>query len=164
VNTRQAEQLIELVRSRLGLSGSEVLVDAYAGVGTFAALLAPFARRVIAIEESTAAVKDAVVNIVGLDNLEYIEGKTETVLDSLDEKPDAIILDPPRVGCHPATLEAIVRHAPKKVVYVSCDPETLARDLQVLVVGGFQISTVEPLDMFPQTYHVEVVATLESRD
>ena len=163
VNTRQAEHLIELVRSRLDLRGGEVLVDAYAGVGTFAVLLAPFARRVIAIEESSAAVKDAAVNIEGLGSLEFIEGKTEDVLDGLDEKPDAIILDPPRVGCHPETLEAIIRHAPKKVVYVSCDPETLARDLDVLAKDGFRIDTVEPVDMFPQTYHVEIVATLESQ-
>ena len=163
VNTNQTEQMVELVRSRLVLSGSEVLVDAYAGVGTFAVLLAPHVRRVIAIEESVAAVKDAAINTLGLDNIEFIEAKTENALDSLDETPDAVILDPPRAGCHPDALEALVRRAPARIVYVSCEPETLARDLQVLVAGGFGVTSVEPLDMFPQTYHVECVAALEFR-
>ena len=160
VNTRQTEQMAELVRARLQLTGNETLVDAYAGVGTFTVLFATYVRKVIAIEESVAAVKDAAVNTLGLDNLEFVEGKTEEVLDGLDEPPDAIILDPPRVGCYPDALAAIIRHSPRRVVYVSCEPETLARDLSLLVQGGFSIEAVEPIDMFPQTHHVECVATL----
>ena len=163
VNTKQAERLAELARARLELNGSELLVDAYAGVGTFAVLFAPFVRRVIAIEESTAAVKDAAVNTAGVENLEFLEGKTEEVLGALDEAPDAVILDPPRVGCHPDALQAIIHRPPKRLVYVSCDPETLARDLHQLVQGGFSVETVEPVDIFPQTYHVECVATLAYR-
>ena len=161
VNTPQAERLAELVRARLGLSGDELLVDAYAGVGTFAALLADSARRVIAIEESSAAVKDAAVNIAGIDNIEFVEGRTEDVIDGLPEPPDAVILDPPRVGCHAAALQALSRRRPRRVVYVSCDPATLARDLAALTQGGFAVTSVEPLDMFPQTHHVECVAALE---
>ena len=101
VNTPQAELLADLVRERLRLSGAELLVDAYAGVGTFAVLLADSARHVIAIEESSAAVADAAVNIEGIDNLEFVCSRTEDYLDSLSEPPDAVILDPPRVGCHP---------------------------------------------------------------
>lgn len=160
VNTPQAERMALLVRDRLELDGSELLVDAYAGVGTFAVLLAGSVRRVIAIEESSAAVKDAAANIEGIDNLKYVEGKTEEVLDTLEETPDVVVLDPPRVGCHPDTLDALIRRTPRRVVYVSCDPESLARDLSILVQGGFRVESVEPVDMFPQTHHIECVATL----
>ena len=160
VNTPQAENLATLVGERLQLNGSELLVDAYAGVGTFAALLAKSARRVIAIEESASAVMDAEVNTVGIDNLEFVGGKTEDVLDGLQDAPDAVILDPPRVGCHPATIDALIRRKPRRAVYVSCDPDTLAHDLAALVAGGFTITSVEPMDMFPQTHHVECVVTL----
>ena len=160
VNTPQAERLATLVAERLQLSGAELLVDAYAGVGTFAVLLADHARHVIAIEESSAAVNDAAVNIEGIDNLEFVCSRTEDYLDSLTEPPDAVILDPPRVGCHPATLDALIRRKPARTVYVSCDPDTLARDLAYLTKGGFAITSVEPMDMFSQTYHTECVATL----
>lgn len=164
VNTPQAERLAALVGERLELSGSEFLVDAYAGVGTFAVLLADSARRVVAIEESAAAVSDAAVNIEGIANLEFVCSRTEDYLDSLEEPPDAVILDPPRVGCHPATLDAIIRRKPKRAVYVSCDPASLARDLAYLADGGFTVTSVEPMDMFPQTYHTECVATLAPSD
>ena len=160
VNTPQAERLATLVAERLQLTGAELLVDAYAGVGTFAVILADHARRVIAIEESSAAVKDAAVNIEGINNLEFVCSRTEDYLDSLSEPPDAVILDPPRVGCHPATLDALIRRKPARAVYVSCDPHTLARDLAYLAQGGFTITSVEPMDMFSQTYHTECVATL----
>ena len=162
VNTRQAEQMVGLVRERLELTGSETLVDAYAGVGTFAVLLAPFVRRVVAIEESAAAVKDATFNSSEVDNLEFREGKTEEVLGALDVRPDVVVLDPPRAGCQPAALEAVVRWAPRRTAYVSCDPETLARDLRTLVQGGLRVEQIEPVDMFPQTHHVECLATLSS--
>ena len=163
VNTKQAERLAELVRDRLGLSGTELVVDAYAGVGTFAVLLAPFARMVVAIEESSAALKDAAINTLGISNLEFVEGRTEEVLDELPDDPDAVVLDPPRAGCHPDALQALIRRSPRRVVYVSCEPETLARDLSLLVQGGFRVERLEPIDMFPQTYHVECVATLAGK-
>ena len=162
VNTDQAETVVSMVRKRLALTGEETLVDAYAGVGTFAALLAPHVRRVIAIEESEAAVKDAAINTLGLENLEFRQGKTEGVLDGLDGDVDVVILDPPRAGCQPEALEAVARWAPRKLCYVSCDPESLARDLDVLVGHGLRVDHVEPVDMFPQTHHVECVATLAS--
>jgi 23S rRNA (uracil1939-C5)-methyltransferase len=119
---------------------------------------------VIAIEESEAAVKDAAINTLGLENLEFRQGKSEGVLDSLGADVDVVILDPPRVGCQLEALEAAARWAPRTLCYVSCDPESLARDLDVLVQHGLRVDHVEPVDMFPQTHHVECVATLSSPD
>ena len=160
VNTAQAERLSEIVRQRLKLRGGDTLIDAYAGVGTFAALLAPHVARVIAVEESEAAVKDAAVNTLGLDNLEYRQGRTEDVIAELDSTPDAVILDPPRVGCDRAALEAVAAWRPRRTAYVSCDPASLARDLAILVGAGLNVIDVQPVDMFPQTHHVECVVTL----
>ena len=164
VNSAQAEGVVQLLRDRFGLSGRELLVDAYAGVGTFAVLLAPYTRKVIAIEESASAVKDAAVNTLGTENVEFRQGRTEEILEAMEETPDALVLDPPRAGCHPGALEAINRLTPRRICYVSCEPETLARDLGVLCRGSFSLEEVQPVDMFPQTYHVECVATLTSRD
>jgi 23S rRNA (uracil1939-C5)-methyltransferase len=160
VNVHQATQLAQAVRRALGLKGPELLLDAYTGVGTFAVLLAPYVRKVIAVEESTAAVADARENAQGLDNVEFVLGKTEEVLAQLEENPDIVVLDPPRAGCQPEALRSLIRLAPARVVYVSCDPETLARDLKLLCDGNFTLGRVEPLDMFPQTHHVECVAVL----
>lgn len=162
VNTSQAECLALLVRERLQLTGVETLIDAYAGVGIFAVLMSSLARQVLAIEESGAALKDASVNTLGIENLEFRHGKVEQVLRSLEKRPDAVILDPPRAGCAREVLEAVIKWAPHRVVYVSCDPETLARDLAVMAEGGLRIDMVEPIDMFPQTHHVECVATLST--
>lgn len=162
VNTVQAGELVELIRRRIGLSGKELLVDAYAGVGVFAALLAPESRRVIAIEESAAAIQDAISGNSDLLNVEYMHGKTEEILGQLTEEPDVLILDPPRRGCHPEALRAVLNVRPAKLAYVSCDPASLARDLDILVSGGYSLDDVDPIDLFPQTYHVEAVATLVS--
>ena len=160
VNTRQAENLIDLVGNCLEVSKDDLLVDAYAGVGIFASILANRVKRVIAIEESHSAVEDASEACVDIGNLQYIEGKTEDVLSEIEENIDALILDPPRVGCHPSALEAVLKKRPKKVAYVSCDPKSLARDLDILVRGGYSLQDIYPVDMFPQTYHVECVAAL----
>lgn len=160
VNVDQAAQLIEVVRNNVGLSGDEVLLDAYTGVGTFAVLLAPFARQVYAIEESSAAVEDARRNAAGVENLEFLLGKTEDVLADLPQHPDVVILDPPRAGCQPSALARLLDLKVPKLVYVSCDPETLARDLKVLCADSYSVVQIQPLDMFPQTQHVECVAVL----
>ena len=160
----RAEILALLVLDRLGPKGSDLVVDAYSGVGTFALLMAPLVGEVVGIEEARAAVHDAEHNARDAANARFILGKTEVVLPSLDfeRRPDAVVLDPARVGAHPAVLEALLSKAlrPPKLVYVSCDPSTLARDLRVLVDGGYRLDEVQPLDMFPQTYHIESVATL----
>ena len=160
VNTKQAEFMINLVGDRLNLNGEEILVDAYAGVGVFASLLSDRVRRVIAIEESQAAVKDALFGLDDLKNIDYKEGKTEEVLKELEDQIDVIILDPPRTGCHPNAIDSVIASKANKIAYVSCDPPSLARDLNMLVDGGYTVENVSPIDMFPQTYHTECVATL----
>ena len=162
VNTLQAETLGKIVKQNCNLSGSSNVVDAYAGVGTFSAVVSKEASKVIAIEESGAAIKDAKINLAGLNNIEYIESKTEDAILNLPFKPDAVILDPPRYGCHIEVLKSILIKLPKRIVYVSCDPTTLARDLSYLVKGGYSVIDVQPIDMFPQTHHVECVVTLNS--
>ena len=164
VNTPQAERMVELVKEGLELSGKELVVDAYAGVGTFAISLAPHAAEVIAIEESTSAVEDAILNAEGVEGVRFLVGKTEEVLAHLEDRPHGVVLDPPRAGCHERALEALVRLAPRRVVYVSCDPETLGRDLEILCRGAFSLERVQPIDMFPQTHHVECIATLSCRE
>ncbi|MSQ31709.1 MAG: class I SAM-dependent RNA methyltransferase [Dehalococcoidia bacterium] len=160
VNTKQAEKMIGLLRQSLRLTDRDVLVDAYAGVGTFAVLLAPFSGQVIAIEESASAIKDACENIHGVDNVKLIEGKTEDVLGQLSVKPDAIIVDPSRVGCAPGTIAALLQFAVPRLAYVSCDPKSLARDLRLLTSGGYLLERVQPVDLFPHTYHIECIASL----
>ena len=161
VNTELAEQLTGLVKEGLQLTGNETVVDAYAGVSTFAVLLSDYAKRVIAIEESSSALVDAEVNTAATPNVELKRGRTEVALaEFVGQGIDAVVLDPPRAGCQPGALKALIDAAPRRIVYVSCDPETLARDLRVLSDGPFRIESVQPVDMFPQTHHVECVAVL----
>jgi len=161
VNIDQTSRLIKVVREAVSLSGKEVLLDAYTGVGTFAVLLAPFVKQVYAIEESSAAVADARENATGIDNVQFLLGKTEEILADLPQAPDVVILDPPRAGCQTSALEKLLSLRPPRLVYVSCDPETLARDLKVLCAEDYSVDHIQPLDMFPQTHHVECVAVLQ---
>jgi 23S rRNA (uracil1939-C5)-methyltransferase len=161
VHRAQAEKLTELVAAAVTSAGeSATVVDAYAGVGTFAALLADRVGKMIAIEQSGPAVEDAKLNVAGLERVEYVLGRTEELLGQLAGPIDAVILDPPRSGCLPAALEALTQLHPTVIAYVSCDPASLARDLRVLVDDGYVLESVQPVDMFPHTYHVECVATL----
>ena len=162
VNVWQAARLAELVKGALQLTGNETVVDAYAGVGTFAVLLAPYARDIVAVEESTAAIADATVNAAGVPNVQLVTGKVEEVLPCLDVAPDAVILDPSRSGCQTVVLDTLLSLLPNRIAYVSCNPESLARDLRVLS-RAYQIQSVQPVDMFPQTHHVECVVTLVTK-
>jgi 23S rRNA (uracil1939-C5)-methyltransferase len=157
-----ADLLALLVLGGLALTGRETLLDAYAGVGTFAILAARRARRVIAVEEVPAAATDARQNARahGADNVIVHTRKAERFLPALHEPIHAVVLDPPRAGCAPSVLEALLRLRPSRIVYVSCDPATLARDLATLA-QGFRLQSVQLLDLFPQTFHLEAVAVLE---
>ncbi|MGB9710226.1 MAG: 23S rRNA (uracil(1939)-C(5))-methyltransferase RlmD [Thermodesulfovibrio sp.] len=160
VNTYQAEKLIETVLKYID-GDDRVIIDAYAGVGTFTVFLAKKAKRVIAIEESRSACKDAQINIKNFDNIIYLCKKTEEALYEHSIDADAIVLDPPRVGCMKEVLEAISEKRIKKIIYVSCEPSTLARDLKYLGQKGYKLIEVQPVDMFPQTYHIENVALMK---
>ena len=162
VNTAQAARLVDLVRDALQLTGSETVLDAYAGVGVFAALLAGNAHHIIAVEESTAAIADAATNLDGIPNVSIITGKVEEILPTMSDAPDAVVLDPSRSGCQPAALDAILAMQPARLAYVSCNPESLARDLRTLC-RAYRIEWIQPLDMFPQTYHIECVAALSPK-
>jgi len=159
-NTLQAEKLVRLVRDYLAPTGSEVLLDAYCGVGVFGLSLVGEVGQVIGVEESPNAVADARFNAGLADNVEFVEGRVEEVLPSLGVPIDLVVLDPPRQGCASETLTALAGLIPAKIVYVSCDPATLARDSRRLVQAGYQLDEVQPVDMFPQTYHIESVALL----
>lgn len=158
VNTAAAEELVRVVSEYLAPTGDETLLDAYCGVGTFALSLADKVGYVIGIEEDAGAVAHARLNAVELADAEFIEGSVEAFLPQLDRRIDLAVLDPPRQGCKPEALTALIELAPRRIVYVSCDPATLARDARRLADGGYQLVEVQPVDMFPQTYHIESVA------
>lgn len=165
VNRAQAEKLIDVVRAKVEGDADTVVADAYAGVGTFAAVLASSVGKVIAIEESAPAVEAAKTALADLPNVELICARAELLLPELDQRVDVVILDPPRSGCLPAALEAVAKFRPRRVIYVSCDPASLGRDLAILCgeEGAFDLVQIQPVDMFPQTHHVECVATLDLR-
>ena len=168
-NTAQAEKMAAMVLEGLMISADysherpRTIVDAYCGVGTFALLLARHVDKVIAIEESASAMKDAQWNLREVSNVEMLKGKVEELLPTLGDHIDGLVIDPPRAGCQQAVLDTLVRHPVDRIVYVSCEPSTLARDLNILchLHPTYRLLSVQPLDMFPQTAHIECVAILE---
>ena len=170
-NTAQAERMIQMVlRGVLGhvpnVPMKLTVADAYCGVGTFALLLARYVSKVIAIEESASAIKDAQWNLHNVNNVEILKGKTEDLLPGLAAQLDGLVLDPPRAGCQRAVLDALIEHPIIRIVYLSSDPASLARDLNVLChrLSTNRLCSVQPLDMFPQTVHIECVAVLERNE
>ena len=165
-NTRQAERLFELIIDSAGLTGRETVYDLYSGTGAISLLLARQARWVYGIEVAQAAVDDAAVNAAanGITNCTFVCGEVRVVLPSLIAKgvsAEVVVADPPRAGFHPKALHALVTLRARRIVYVSCNPTTLARDLAELVRGGYRLEWVQPVDMFPHTPHIEAVARLE---
>ena len=167
-NSAQAEKMMQMVLDGLvrdaPREGSRLtVVDAYCGVGTFSLLLARRVGKVIAIEESASAIKDAQWNLREVSNVEIHKGKVEDVLSALETDIDGLVIDPPRAGCQRSVLDTLARHPVARIVYVSCEPSTLARDLHILchIHSTYRLRSVQPLDMFPQTAHIECMAVLE---
>ncbi len=167
-NTEQAYELYKVTRNFAGLTGNELVYDLYTGTGTIANFVAHQARQVIGIEYVPEAIEDAKVNaeINGLANTLFYAGDMKDILNRefIDRHgtPDVIITDPPRAGMHTDVIDTILFAAPRRIVYVSCNPATQARDLQLLD-GAYRVVAVQPVDMFPQTHHVENVVLLERR-
>ncbi|NEQ33890.1 MAG: 23S rRNA (uracil(1939)-C(5))-methyltransferase RlmD [Leptolyngbya sp. SIO4C5] len=167
VNTEQAEKLLAEISAELNLQGHERVVDAYCGIGTLTLPLAEQAKHCLGLEVSKDSVQQAQTNaaINGLSNADFQVGAVEELLpqvsESLGASPDVVVLDPPRKGCTAAVLQALQELAPARIVYMSCNPATLARDLKTLCQqGGYHLVRVQPADFFPQTAHVECVAFL----
>ncbi len=167
-NSEQAYNLYKVAREFAGLTGNELVYDLYTGTGTIANFVARQARKVVGIEYVPEAIKDAKVNsaLNGIDNTLFYAGDMKDILtnDFIAEhgRPDVIITDPPRAGMHNDVIDVILAAEPKRIVYVSCNPATQARDLQLLD-GKYKVTAVQPVDMFPHTHHVENVVQLERR-
>jgi 23S rRNA (uracil1939-C5)-methyltransferase len=165
VNPVQTEVLYGKTVEYAGLTGKETVIDAYCGIGTISLFLARHAKRVYGVEIVREAIEDARKNadLNEIGNVEFAVGKAEEVIPAWKREgiePDVIVVDPPRKGCDRVLLDTILEMKPERVVYVSCNPSTLARDLQVLEAGGYRTLEVQPVDMFPHTVHVECCVSL----
>lgn len=167
VHTEQAERMVEVILDELQLQGTEVVIDAYAGVGTLTLPIAQKAKRCIGLEVQAEAVEQGIANagLNGIENAEFRAGAVDDLLpllaEELGDSPDVVVLDPPRKGCEPEFLNQLIAIKPSRIVYMSCNPATLARDLKQLCgEGGYRLTRVQPADFFPQTAHVECAAFL----
>ncbi|WP_181347897.1 23S rRNA (uracil(1939)-C(5))-methyltransferase RlmD [Thalassobacillus sp. CUG 92003] len=165
VNPNQTKQLYDKALEYADLRGRETVIDAYCGIGTISLFLAENAKHVYGVEVVPDAVTDAKKNakLNNIDNAEFYVGQAEKIMPwwlSQGLRPDVIVVDPPRKGCDENLLHAMLEMQPERIVYVSCNPSTLARDLRILEDGGYETKEVQPVDMFPQTNHVECVTQL----
>jgi 23S rRNA (uracil1939-C5)-methyltransferase len=176
VNTDQTKVLYQKAIEFADLKGDETVFDVYSGIGTISLSLSRKARKVYGIESVRPAVEDAVENArhAGVSHVEFIAGLAEDVMPRLAEqgvRPDVVVLDPPRKGCEPAVLRTLLDMKPEKIVYVSCKPSTLARDLKILCGGGesgleeaaYELAAVQPVDLFGETGHVETCVSLQKK-
>ena len=164
-NSLGAEVLYSKAREYIGDTKDQVVFDLYSGTGTIAQILAPVAKKVVGVEIIEEAVEAAKVNagLNGLTNCEFLAGDVLKVLDTIEEKPDFIVLDPPRDGIHPKALDKIIDYGVDRMIYISCKPTSLARDLVVLQERGYQVDRCCCVDMFPNTGNVETVAILSKK-
>jgi 23S rRNA (uracil1939-C5)-methyltransferase len=163
-NTRQAAKLYEIVKDYAHLTGRETVFDLYSGTGTIAIYLSTCAQQVIGMEISASAMADAQKNcsMNAIENCHFILGDIKKNLSEVKTKPDVLIIDPPRMGMHKDILKQVIEISPRTIVYVSCNPATLARDLAIMQ-ASYQVVEVQPVDMFPHTFHIEAVTRLEKR-
>ena len=164
-NSLGAEVLYETARDFVGETKDKVIFDLYSGTGTIAQMLAPVAQKVVGVEIVEEAVEAAKVNakLNGLDNCEFIAGDVLQVVDDLEDKPDFIVLDPPRDGIHPKAIQKIIHFGVEQMVYISCKPTSFARDLEVFTRVGYKVVRGACVDMFPGTSHVETVILLSRK-
>ncbi len=163
VYTESAEALLQVIMQQLNLQGDEVLVDAYCGIGTLTLPLARALRQAIGLEVQSEAVEQAQLNaqLNGITNVTFQTGAVEKLLPQLEITPDIVLLDPPRKGCDRTVIKSLLQSSPRRIVYVSCKPATLARDIKLLCqTGKYHLTRVQPADFFPQTAHVECAAFL----
>ncbi|MDJ0668716.1 MAG: 23S rRNA (uracil(1939)-C(5))-methyltransferase RlmD [Desulfobacterales bacterium] len=163
-NTRSARMLYETARAYARLTGSETVMDLYCGTGTIAIFMAEGAREVVGIEMTASAIQDARRNCRqnGVDNCRFFAGDVRRLLPTLTMMPEVMVIDPPRDGMHKDVVAQVKTRAPQRIVYVSCNPATLARDIGLLK-ANYHLAEVQPVDMFPHTWHIEAVARLEAR-
>lgn len=167
VNHAQTEKLYQIGLDMADLSGDETIIDTYSGIGTIGLAASDRVSKIIGIEIVDSAVEDAIENakLNGIDNADYYLGKAEEVMPKLVKEgvsADVVFVDPPRKGCHTQFLDSLIEVSPKKIVYISCNPSTLQRDMKYLERHGFKASEVTPVDLFPQTKHIEAVTVLEN--
>ena len=164
-NTLGAEVLYKTARDFVGETKDKVIFDLYSGTGTIAQMLAPVAKKVVGVEIVEEAVEAAKVNaeLNGLDNCEFIAGDVLKVVDELEDKPDFIVLDPPRDGIHPKAIQKIIDFGVEQMVYISCKPTSLARDLEVFEAAGYKVKRATAVDQFPNTVHIETVVLLSQQ-
>jgi 23S rRNA (uracil1939-C5)-methyltransferase len=158
VNTPQAGAMVQHVLELAAVDRKSCVLDVYCGVGLFSLFLAQQAGRVIGVESAPSACEDFAANLNAFDQVELYEGLAEDILPYLDAHPDVIVVDPPRAGIEREALDALIRMDAPVLVYVSCDPSTLARDAKRLLKAGYNLEQATPFDLFPQTYHVECIA------
>lgn len=165
VNNEQTKRLYDLVKNAAAGRGNKVILDAYCGTGSIAIYTAEEHKRVVGVEIYPQSIEDARRNAAlnNLDNCEFYQGACEKVINNLSEDFDTIILDPPRAGCDKDLLQQIAEKDIKEIIYVSCNPATLARDIKILSGLSYQVERVQPVDMFPHTHHVETVTVIERK-
>lgn len=162
-NTQQAQLLFSLARKAAALTGNEVVYDLYCGAGTIGLSCANQAAKIIGVELNPSAIENALANAQNnnITNAHFIAGNVLKVVDTFEDKPHVVMVDPPRSGLEPAVIEKIVELNPQRIVYISCNPTSLARDLKIFAQNNYKIHPIQPVDMFPQTYHIECVTSLE---
>jgi len=163
-NTAGAQQLYDVVKRYAALTGSETVLDLYCGTGTIAIYLSDGAREVIGIEQVESAIQDAENNCLanGIDNCRFIKGDMRDCLKDVDTTADVMVVDPPRAGMHKDVVSRIMTMLPEKIIYVSCNPAALARDV-AMMSERYALMEVQPVDLFPHTYHIESVSLLTKK-
>jgi 23S rRNA (uracil-5-)-methyltransferase RumA len=163
-NSKTTQLLYGEVLNALKLTKNDVVMDLYAGTGTIGIMLAPYVKKVISVEHLSHAVEDGKTNAAlnNVNNIEFYSDTVEKWLLNNNTLPDYVVIDPPRSGVTPKIIDTLISLSPKKIVYVSCNPSTLARDLEMFInKSGYKVKSVKPVDMFPQTYHIETITVLE---